>query len=665
MTEPNYSIGFTAQMLAATSCGVGDALVYDASTGYWVVATAANRASLGKRTEAIALSAYGGSAVGKVSYQVSGVLAQSKSGLDDDADDPQLVRVSSTGTLERIATDDVDPDTDDIVGYAETDGRVHLFIGLPLAEIVDLGGGGGGGGSPGGSTGSIQVNDGAGGFTGYSTVLAGSAFISIGSTVASGGSLRFGSAAAVLLSARNALDNANLSLLEMDGADSLWIGSDTATTATKQAANVYLWCTDTGRLGAGTGTDATVAWSSVAFYVNKTLVLFDSDESHQYVVTPSNLSASRSITLPLLTADDTFVFEAHAQALSNKTYISVGSTPATTGDFRSNSTAHVVLAARNAGDSNNLSLLEMNGSDDLWIGSDVGKTTAKQIDELVLWPKTGGYLGASNGSHTASWSSTSFYVNKTFEIYDSNADATYIFVPSNLAASRNVTLPLLTGNDTFVFEAHAQALTNKTYIGGSGSLPSSGFVRLPYAATGVVIGTKDSGGNDIEVVGFASADTFQFGPTAVTNSSSQLRGYNITHVFNSGGVSVWNTSGGLQAMRLSGTELRVSVPVGGNQTEVVPFRWNHASVDTGSGAGGVTLTAAQAECPYITFTGSYASPKLIQFPNSTGAFYIVDNQSSGTRTVSDDPLGTGVTIAASKADTVIHDGTDYIKAVNP
>ena len=38
----------------------------------------------------------------------------------------------------------------------------------------------------------------------------------------------------------------------------------------------------------------------------------------------------------------------------------------------------------------------------------------------------------------------------------------YTFLSSAILANRNITLPLLTGNDNFVFEAHSQTLTNKT-----------------------------------------------------------------------------------------------------------------------------------------------------------------------------------------------------------
>lgn len=48
------------------------------------------------------------------------------------------------------------------------------------------------------------------------------------------------------------------------------------------------------------------------------------------------------------------------------------------------------------------------------------------------------------------------------QINDTSADHQYVFAVSELTADRTVTLPLLTGNDTLVFQAHTQTLTNKT-----------------------------------------------------------------------------------------------------------------------------------------------------------------------------------------------------------
>lgn len=55
----------------------------------------------------------------------------------------------------------------------------------------------------------------------------------------------------------------------------------------------------------------------------------------------------------------------------------------------------------------------------------------------------------------------------TPQINDTSADHQYVFAVSELAADRTVTLPLLTGNDTFVFANHTQTLDNKTIDGGT------------------------------------------------------------------------------------------------------------------------------------------------------------------------------------------------------
>ena len=55
----------------------------------------------------------------------------------------------------------------------------------------------------------------------------------------------------------------------------------------------------------------------------------------------------------------------------------------------------------------------------------------------------------------------------TPQIEDTSANHQYVFAVSELVANRTVTLPLLTGDDTFVFAAHTQTLENKTISGGT------------------------------------------------------------------------------------------------------------------------------------------------------------------------------------------------------
>jgi len=45
---------------------------------------------------------------------------------------------------------------------------------------------------------------------------------------------------------------------------------------------------------------------------------------------------------------------------------------------------------------------------------------------------------------------------------DASADHRFIFNVAELTANRNVTMPALTADDTFVFANHTQTLDNKT-----------------------------------------------------------------------------------------------------------------------------------------------------------------------------------------------------------
>ena len=66
----------------------------------------------------------------------------------------------------------------------------------------------------------------------------------------------------------------------------------------------------------------------------------------------------------------------------------------------------------------------------------------------------------------------------TPQINDTSADHQYVFAVSELAADRTVTLPLLTGDDEFVFKDHTQTLTNKTLTTTNGINTGTGFVGI-------------------------------------------------------------------------------------------------------------------------------------------------------------------------------------------
>ena len=95
--------------------------------------------------------------------------------------------------------------------------------------------------------------------------------------------------------------------------------------------------------------------------------------------------------------------------------------------------------------------------------------------QIVLTESGGLYWAVDDGGSLSSWAqaigttATQTLTNKTLtspvlttpQINDSSADHQYIFAAADLAADRTVSLPLLGGNDTFVFEAHTQTLTTR------------------------------------------------------------------------------------------------------------------------------------------------------------------------------------------------------------
>jgi hypothetical protein len=80
-------------------------------------------------------------------------------------------------------------------------------------------------------------------------------------------------------------------------------------------------------------------------------------------------------------------------------------------------------------------------------------------------------------------------VMTTPQINDTSADHQYIFAVSELGADRTVTMPLLTGNDTFVFAAFAATFTNKTFdANGTGnSLSNVDIADLANGTDGELI----------------------------------------------------------------------------------------------------------------------------------------------------------------------------------
>ena len=137
--------------------------------------------------------------------------------------------------------------------------------------------------------------------------------------------------------------------------------------------------------------------------------------------------------------------------------------------------------------------------------------------QLAITESNGLWWNSDDGGSLGTWyesvgtAATQTLTNKTLtspvlttpQINDSSADHQYVFASANLAADRTVSLPLLTGNDSFVFEAHTQTLTNKTL---TAPLLSAPVLSGTSSAAGSILFKEDTdnGTNSVTLIGPAA-----------------------------------------------------------------------------------------------------------------------------------------------------------------
>ncbi len=141
----------------------------------------------------------------------------------------------------------------------------------------------------------------------------------------------------------------------------------------------------------------------------------------------------------------------------------------------------------------------------------------------------------------------------TPQINDTSSDHQYVFAASELAADRTVTLPLLTGNDEFVFKDHAVTMTNKTMgamfgtvqaLSGAGAVDITSLITQ-VTTTGADALTLANGANGQMKIITMVAD----GGDGTLTPATFANGTTIT--FNDVGDSVllvYNTTGGWAAV---------------------------------------------------------------------------------------------------------------------
>ena len=83
-------------------------------------------------------------------------------------------------------------------------------------------------------------------------------------------------------------------------------------------------------------------------------------------------------------------------------------------------------------------------------------------DRIATLPDATGSIVLDTATQTLTNKTLISSVLTTPQINDASSDHQYVLGVEELAANREISLPLLTGDDQFVFRDHAQTLTNKT-----------------------------------------------------------------------------------------------------------------------------------------------------------------------------------------------------------
>ena len=208
----------------------------------------------------------------------------------------------------------------------------------------------------------------------------------------------------------------------------------------------------------------------------------------------------------------------------------------------------------------------------------------------------------------------------TPQINDTSSDHQYIVAVSELAADRNVTLPLLAGDDTFTFNAHTQTLTNKTL--------TTPTINSPKIGTEI----QDANGNEL---------------VEITATGSAVNHFKVTNAATGDNVT----------LEATGSDTNVGFNVTSKGTGLV-------TVTTGVAFSHIEQTANGAVSLVKTTTvfnkGSALAATLAD-GTVIGQLKILTNKGVGVATTTPSNFGAGSTIAIAqhKTATLLWDGTNW------
>lgn len=222
----------------------------------------------------------------------------------------------------------------------------------------------------------------------------------------------------------------------------------------------------------------------------------------------------------------------------------------------------------------------------------------------------------------------------TPQINDSAADHQYIFASGDLAADRTVTLPVLTGNDTFVFEAHTQTLSNKTLDGAistAGGITYNGTTGTTVlAASATASGTLTLPAATDTLVGKATTDTFTNKTFNANGTGNSLSNVEVDDFAAAAIVT--------EAEGLNSSDNDTSLPTTAAVKDYVDTSVAAVDVETGLSDGTTTSTLNTSQT--LTILGT-ASEVDVSLSNQTFTVGLPDNVTvTGTLAVNGATLST-------------------------
>jgi hypothetical protein len=300
--------------------------------------------------------------------------------------------------------------------------------------------------------------------------------------------------------------------------------------------------------------------------------------------------------------------------------------------------------------------------------------TDPTADRTITFPDATGTVQLTGGTQ-----SLTSAVLTTPQIQDTSSNHQYIFAPSELAADRTVTLPLLAGNDTFSFVGFTETLTNKTLTSPVLTTPKiadAGFIADANGNEQIVFQTTASAVNHIELTnaatGGAAAINAVGGDAAVSlaiaakgtgslSLSSKLNYQTETLTGTTVAASavipltVHNASSAVACSLINGT-------VAGQIKKFVNINSGAVTITPATYGQGTTIILAQHETASLVWSGAswYSiggdAPKFLGLTaGATAASKVVTTDANGDFLM---PDGDKARLGAGGDMTLFHDGTN-------